>query len=50
MQSPELMVTATLYFDSRIFAFQLTIHMPKNNRCFSVTKARLFFLKEDYYV
>jgi len=42
MQSAELIVTATLCFESRIFAFQLTIHMPKNNGCFGVTKARLF--------
>jgi len=46
MQSAELIVTATLCFESRIFAFQLIIHMPKNKPEMSgfwcVTKAWLF--------
>ncbi len=46
MQSAELIVTATLCCESRIFAFQVIIHMPKNNPEMSgfwrVTKARLF--------
>ena len=42
MQNTDLVVTATLCFESGILEFQLITRVPANNRCFSVTKAWLF--------